>query len=296
MKANLLFLKSSLSNFNNLEQYYSSLEKLVLARELALQKGDRVYKPGGWDNTILNEIIETLDRSDRKLVPKIIQGLSFLFNSKTIALSAAPDSIEDLNLLLNDRPNGFLGIFFNNAQTYFIKNTNDWYSFHHYKLIETPPTINEFCISLAPYFEKLHFNNLSIPNYLNTLFAGSHLPVMETIMHHLIALENKFYDIFKEYRAEGVPKVCARFQAEMDGNPIPFGCSTDHDGIDSLEIEFVDENTDIIKSIYCDPHTKIWDYLEENFVGHHGDRIYFSQPLDDFLPGKILIGRIGCHN
>lgn len=296
MKANLMILTSSLLNFDNIETYYTSLGELLLTRQLAIDKGDNVYKPGQWDNIVLNMIIENLDQNEKKFTPQIIQTLRILFNQKSIALGSNPDNIEELNNILNDRPNGLLGMLFEKEDHHCIRDRDDWYSFHRFELVENPPIIEEFCNCLSPYFENLYFNNPSVTFYLHTLHCGSHIPMMKTIMHHLVALENKFYSLFNMDRAEGLPKVCIKFQAEMDGKPISFGCSTDNDEIDSLQIEFKDELTNLTKSLYCDPHTKIWDYLENNFHGDHGDRIYFHQPIDDFIEKKILIGRIGQHN
>ena len=295
MRANLVILKSSLIVNGELENYDASLGELILTRELALGNKDNIYKPGGWDTLVLNEIIETLDLEDRIIVPRIIQKLKILFNEKSFALYQDPLSIEELNEFLTDRPNGFLGIHFAGSANHFVSDRPKWYVFHRDLFVANPPTIERFCLELSPYFENIFFNEQSIRNYLDTLHCRSHAPIMKTIIHHLSALNDKFYDLFIQYRTEGLPRVCIRFQGEMDTHPIPFGCSVDVDNIGSLEIEFTDPVSGETRNLYCDPHTKIWDYLEDGIDGHKGDRIYFYQPLDDFISGKILVGRIGGH-
>jgi hypothetical protein len=287
-----------MTDIGNLTQYLESLNELILTRQLAIEKGDKIWKQGGWNNDVLNSIINKLDISERNFTPKIINSLNIIFNSKAIALQQTTEDIKQLeaNPILADKPNGFLGIDFKSRDFYFISNKKRWYFFHHENLIRNPPSIELFCESLSPYFENLYFNAVSIPHYLETLHCKSHIPIMATVMHHLTAIENIFFEIYQRFRAESLPKVCARFQAEMDSKPIPFGCSTDNNGIDSIAISFSDMVSGTTQTIYCDPHTKLWDYLEDGIKGDKGDRIYFSQPINNFLNDKILIGRIGCHN
>jgi hypothetical protein len=81
----------------------------------------------------------------------------------------------------------------------------------------------------------------------------------------------------------------------LNGKPIAFGCSTDRGDLPQLEIDFTDVATGKILKLKCDPHTKIWGYLEDDIEGDHGDRIYFHEPIDGFIDGKILLARIGYH-
>lgn len=295
MRANLVILKSSLIINDELADYDESLKKLVLARDLALANNDNIYKPGGWDTAILNEIIQTFNPEERIITPRIIQKLIILFNEKSIAIGIDPNTLEEINGFLLDRPNGFLGIDFDDSPVNFVSDSLSWFIFHRNLFVANPPTKERFCLELSPYFNNIFLNDQSIKEYLDTLHCGSHVPIMKTIIHHLSALNDKFYTLFVQYRTEGLPRVCLRFQGEMDTHPIPFGCSVDIDNVSSLKITFTDPHSGKIRNLYCDPHTKIWDYLEEGITGHKGDRIYFYQPLEDFISGKILIGRISGH-
>ncbi len=295
MRSNLAYRTHSFLQIASWDDYDNRLENLILVKDIALKKNDVLYKPGDWKTLLADDIIAQLNIPDRRLAYKIIQKLRFLFEKHTRPLLADPNTLEELNQVLGaDFPNAFIGPTFEILGIEFIKNKADWYFYHRSLFRIYPPDVQNFCSALQPYFENLYFNQGSIKKYLPTLHCGSHIPIIQTIIHHLSALNDTFYYLYNKNRKESLPKICSDFEAVMNNKPIKFGCSTDNYGKVRLNVEFEDENK-IKKKIYCDPHTKLWEYIENGYTGKEADRIYFSQPIDGFLSDKILIAIIGKH-
>jgi len=176
-------------------------------------------------------------------------------------------------------------------EIYCVYHKNDWYKFHRYFLCVYPPVRNEFCKALSPYFPNLYFNETSIPAGLNGLHTD-YTEIMQTIIHHLSALNDVFFDIFMQEGMSG-DKACDELENHYRSHQVKIGASRDKNGLDELYFGFPDSD----KKLYCDLHTKFYQYFEDSNPSHQtkGNRIYFHQPIKDYKNGKILIARIGKH-
>ncbi len=176
-------------------------------------------------------------------------------------------------------------------EVYCVYHKNDWYKFHRYFLCVYPPVRNEFCKTLSPYFPNLYFNEASIPAGLNGLHTD-YTEIMQTIIHHLSALNDVFFDVFNQQGMSG-DGACDELENHYRSHQVKIGASRDKNGLDELYFDFPDSD----KKLYCDLHTKFYQYFEDSNPSYQakGNRIYFHQPIKDYKNGKVLIARIGKH-
>lgn len=303
--ANLLLDQTGFSNidFTNLPHLILELnETMVLARS----DGDKIL-----GNTLIGEINTNLGFTLNELAWRPVNEVKEIIPTfsndsqkvilKLLSFSETPlqsRSLSDLGIEFENEHNGLLGITFFpsiNADVE-ITDNKSWYNFHRYYFITNIPTRHEFVGSISRYFPNLHFNEPSVTSGLSNFRGTTYDQIMRTIIHHLSALNDDFYEIFNEFRNEGADSVCTKLEERFTPNQVKIGASRDPNGIDELCFEFINENEES-RIIDCNLHTKFEDYFEITNPSHvqRSNRIYFHHPADEFIVGKVLIGRIGCH-
>jgi hypothetical protein len=303
--ANLLLDKNGFTNidFINLPQLVLGLnETMVLARS----DGDKIL-----GNTLIGEIDTNLGFTLNELawrpikeVKEVIPTFSSDSQKVILKLLSFPESslqcrsLIDLGIEFENEHNGVLGITFvpsTNAE-FEITDDKSWYNFHRYYFVTNIPPRHKFVASISRYFPNLHFSVPSVTSGLTNFRGTTYDQVMKTIVHHLSALNDDFYEIFNEYRNEGADSICTKLEERFAPHQVKIGASRDPNGIAELCFEFINENGDT-KILDCNLHTKFEDYFEIGNPSHvqKSNRIYFHHPTDEFVVGKVLIGRIGCH-
>ncbi|MCB9253013.1 MAG: hypothetical protein H6605_11130, partial [Flavobacteriales bacterium] len=88
---------------------------------------------------------------------------------------------------------------------------------------------------------------------------------------------------------------CDELENFYRSHEVRIGASRDSNGLRELNFEFEDDSGN--RTLYCDLHTKFYQYFENNNPSYaaRGNRIYFHQPIDGFKEGKVLVARIGKH-
>lgn len=177
---------------------------------------------------------------------------------------------------------------------YCVYDKNDWFDFHRHFLCVYPPLRTEFCEKLMPYFPNLYFHPLSVPATLRSLHVN-HSEIMTTIIHHLKALNDVFWDIFKQEGMSG-NQACDELENHFRSHAVRIGASRHNNNCDELKISF-DRGTSEVKILYCDLHTKFYQYFEYDNPSYQakGNRVYFHQPIKDYKDNKILVVWIGEH-
>lgn len=312
MKYNLLFLEKT---FQKIELIVDAIDRLNQVKNKAVSNGDYIWVQGNSEEEVMERLTSDLSNKEKK---EILFRIRILFEKNVIFLYEYWEDVveQDWSFFLEYLEaesrfqgdyNGFLGLNFNtipidtNKQVFDI---SSWYNFHRNFFVLNPPQKTVFSKSINPYFENLFFSK-SVDEHLPSLHTDCKF-IMKTILYHLEAINDVFFPVFQIYRKEGVNNVCRRVENEYKGKQVRIGCSADFAGKDelNLKIDYFDVEKKKTETIlYCDAHTKMWEYWEYIEKGNNedkGDRIYFCEPQDNFrhdenLKDKIVILRIGKH-
>lgn len=308
--ANILLSQPAfvLEDYTNISDFLSELNSTI---DIARKDGDKIF--GNYELQEIN-IIEGLTLLNFAITPfnKIVEQFPNLTNDahkiliKLIGLNDTPENshtLEELSIEFENDHNGLLGLVFNPAVNpdYEITNEKTWYNFHRQYFVEHTPSRQDFVDSLKKYFPNLHFSS-SIASGLGNFQGTTYTVIVKTILYHLTALNDDFIDLFEKHHIEGADSVCERLAAIFSakdtstGLDISIDASRDDNGIAELLFSFTDSNR-IDRNFDCNLHTKFESYFELQNPNHNqkSNRIYFHQPTNDFMKGKVLIGRIGRH-
>ncbi len=264
------------------------------------QKNERIFRHSSIYGEICFKNYSVSDICHNPSLASVI-GRDFQFYLQTIIDHAQDTTLENdeiIELLVEHDKNLINGLLCLHhisdiPSEYCVYSKNDWFQFHRYFLCIYPPDRNEFCKKLTPYFPNLYFNELSIPAGLNGLHE-SHTKIMKTIIHHLSALNDVFFDKFIEPGMSG-DGACDELEDYYRSHEVKIGASRDSNGIEELNFKFTENGG--TRKLYCDLHTKFYQYFEYSNPSYEakGNRIYFHHPINDFKKGKILVARIGRH-
>lgn len=178
---------------------------------------------------------------------------------------------------------------------YCVYSENDWFKFHrHFLTIYTPDVVN-FCEQVNPFFLNLYLNQDTIVPSMRTLHV-SHKQIMKTIIHHLTAINDVFHNFFSQSNASG-DSACDELEDYYRSHQVRIGASRDKNNCRDLEFSIKCKEKEEEKELYCDLHTKFYQYFEDKKPSFEakGNRIYFHQPLEDFCNKKTIIAHIGKH-
>lgn len=303
--ANILLSHSAfiLNSFENISELLSEINITV---DIARKGGDHVfgnYHVGEINTnlgvTILdcackpfNEVSQTIPHLTNDAHKTIIKLL--WMTSETPMNSY---TLEDLNIEFNGQHNGLLGLSFNPSMNSDLEITNEktWFNFHRQYFVEHTPSRQDFVESVKDYFPNLHFSS-SIASGLANFQGITYPEIVKTIIYHLTALNDDFIELFEVHHSEGADSVCDMLEAKFSSLDNSLGASRDANGIVELLFKFTDDAR-IVREFDCNLHTKFESYFELLNPNHtlKSNRIYFHQPTNDFMKGKVLIGRIGRH-
>jgi hypothetical protein len=157
-------------------------------------------------------------------------------------------------------------------------------------LKEFPPEKESFKSEIEKLFHNLHFHT-DLNSGLNGL-NKSFKDIIQTIIYHLEKIDNDFFELYIKNKEKGASFVCEMLTTDLTSAKPPIEFSRDKN--DKALFFYFNEGKDR-RQLYCDLHSKFKGYIEFPALGECGDRIYFNQPIDKFLDGKILIARIGKH-
>ena len=280
-----------------------AIENMFQAHDLARSYGDNIFgHPKLWDIELswgyFHEIF-SWDESERiEKTPWLgditLSVLTQIFSYSTTDCGC--ENLADMDIEFEGEFNGLLGCSATTNLDSYIKNDASWYKWHRQYFINNPTDRISFVDNLSPFFPNLYFNKNSVTTGLNGLHT-SHKEIMQTILHHLSALNDVFFPKFQAEPHLGGDGVCDYLEDFYRPNEIQIRASRDRNDCIDITFDFKDESTSETKRLYCDLHTKFRDYFElpiPNFEAK-GNRVYFHQPIDGFLDGKLLIGRIGKH-
>jgi hypothetical protein len=302
--ANILLSHAAfaLDDYQDISDFLSELNSTV---ETARKDGDRIY--GNYNIGELNTGVGfTLNELVWKPLPEIKAAIpAFTKDSQKIiymllSFSESPNSSftsEAMNDEFAEAHNGLMGFAFNPSTNpdYEIINEKTWFNFHRQYFVEHIPSRQDFVESVKSYFPNLHFSS-SIASGLSNFQGTTYPDIVKTIIYHLTALNDDFIDLFKVHHAEGADSVCDMLEAKFSPLDNSLGASRDANGIVELLFNFTDDNG-IKRDFDCNLHTKFESYFELQNPNHtlKSNRIYFHQPTNDFMKGKVLVGRIGRH-
>lgn len=302
--SNILLSHSAfaLEDYQNISDFLSDLNSTV---ETARKDGDRIY--GNYNIGELNTKVGfTLNELVWKPLPEIKAVIpTFTKDSQKIiymllSFSESPNSSytnEAINHEFAEAHNGLMGFAFNPSTNpdYEITSEKTWFNFHRQYFVEHTPSRQDFVESVKDYFPNLHFSSSIASGLAN--FQGTTYPeIVKTIIYHLTALNDDFIELFEVHHAEGADSVCDKLEAKFSPLDNSLGASRDANGIAELLFNFIDD-AGIVRDFDCNLHTKFESYFELQNPNHilKSNRIYFHQPANDFMKGKVLIGRIGRH-
>jgi hypothetical protein len=281
------------------------LSEINSTLEIARKEGDRIYGNNniGELNTgvgfTLNELVWKPLTEIKAAIPAFTKdSQKIIYN--LLSYSESPNSSctrETFNDEFADQHNGLMGFIFN-PSTYpdhEITNQKTWFNFHRQYFVIHTPTRQEFVESVKSFFPNLHFSS-SIASGLSNFQGTTYVEIVKTIIYHLTALNDDFVDLFKEHHNKGADTICDMLEAKFSTLDNSLGASRDANGISELLFNFTDNNG-VEKNFDCNLHTKFESYFEIPNPSHilKSNRIYFHQPTNDFIKGKVLVGRIGRH-
>lgn len=159
-------------------------------------------------------------------------------------------------------------------------------------LISNPPDKDLLISYLEALFLNIYFNS-TVKSELNGL-SEDYRSILKTIFFHLDIVNEKFYKKFLANPTIGASMVCEQLTGDLSSSPILVEVSRDTPDKSNLNYTFKDGS--VSKIVYTSLHTKFKGYFENDSWRDRGDRIYFSQPINGFLNGRILLSRIGAHS
>lgn len=302
MKGNLLIDIDSFC-WNDLTIDRTNAMNLMFeANDLAREYGDELYgHPNLWnieltEGSFFHDIFSWTEDERHTKLPWLgdiaLSSLTFMFNYSTTDCKC--ENLADMDVEFENGLNGIVGCLETKTDSY-VKDEVSWYNWHRNHFISNPPDRNSFVKSLSPFFPNLHFNPNSVTAGLNGLHT-SHEKIIKTILYHLAALNDEYFPKFKAEPHLGGDGVCDYLQELYKSKELKIGASRDKNTFTELNFEFKEPNGKT-KKLYCDLHTKFWDYFESGQTGYNasGNRIYFHQPIAGYFEGKIFIWRIGKH-
>jgi len=302
--ANILLSHAAfaLEDYINISDFLFELNSTI---DIARKDGDRIY-----GNKLVSEVDTNFGFQLHELAWEKLATIkghipSFTNDSqkiliKLLSISETPFSshtIEDFEIEFEESHNGLLGFDFNPSIDAECEITNEktWFNFHRQYFVEHTPSRQDFVESVKKYFPNLLFSS-SIASGLSNFQGAIYPDIVKTIIYHLTTLNDDFIDLFKEHHTSGADSVCDLLEAKFSTLENSIGASRDANGIAELLFSFPDEN-EVYRDFDCNLHTKFESYFEFSNPNHtlKSNRIYFHQPTNDFMKGKVLIGRIGKH-
>jgi hypothetical protein len=320
MKGNLLIDINSFDWQDLSIDYSECVEKIFILINHAKEFGDKIFTPPTlWDSKFswgdFCELMgwNELERNEKAIwlnsdTWQLIGSLSYY-----LCTDLGSDSLSDLNdIEFIGELNGLLGCGISNDienNEAYIYDIPSWYNWHRMYFTNHPPTKDNFCTELAPFYPNLYLNTKTIPNGLN----GLHRPyaeIMKTILHHLTALNDVYHHLFYE-KPQNADDVCTEMQGFYSSHLVKIEASRNENNCEELKFDFHDIlQPNITKKLDCNLHTKMKHYFESNNDGYNakGNRIYFHQPINNFCECtplsseknnepkyKVLVARIGKH-
>lgn len=281
---------------NRIEYLATDCESIRRNGEI-IYRHDTIYETPMFEGITFVDIVynehSILTRDQKKYLQIIIdKSIHTLCDNNDIIKLLASNNAEEINGLLCLFPVEDDNIPMD-CQIYCLR---DWLKFHREYFIKFPPQRGEFCSQLSPWFPNIYFNPSSIPVGLRGLHTDFQ-KIMKSIIHHLTALNDVYHPFFLQNRNLGGDGACDYLENSFKNHQVQIGASRDRNDLDELYFTFKDEAKNTHLRCYCDLHTKFYQYFEYKNPSYQakGNRIYFHQPIDDFLEGKLLIGRIGKH-
>jgi len=278
-----------------IEQFATDYEFIREQENERVYRHDSIYEEIFFDDYTVSEICN-IPEIGKTTIGRDYQA--YLQNIIHYSENTTLDNEEIIELLESHEENLINGILCLHKisgidENFCVYDKNDWFRFHRYFFCIYPPTRNDFCLKASPYFPNLYFNPITIPAGLNGLHTNF-IEIVKTIVHHLSALNDDFFYIFNQEGMSG-DRACVELENMYRGHQVKIGASRDNNNLNELNFEFT-ESSDI-RILYCDLHTKFYQYFEYQIPSYaaKGNRIYFHQPIENFLDGKVLIARIGRH-